>query len=112
MWSALLLSQDPGTKWEEYLKENPVEGFNKVMSYTQLRNGYQQYKKRRELCGSFDAFYADDSITSMMPRLLGKFFFKAKKQPVPVRLNRGSPQKALERARDATYLFLGWGTCR
>ena len=43
-----------------------------VMSYSTLRKNYTRYKDRRELCSSYDAFFSDDRILPMMPRLLGK----------------------------------------
>ena len=45
----------------------------------------------------------------MMPKLLGKAFFKCKKQPVPVRVSRLAGEVGL--TKRSTYLFLGWGPC-
>lgn len=42
------------------------------MSYSTLRKNYTRYKDRRQLCSSYDAFFSDDRILPMMPRLLGK----------------------------------------
>ena len=97
---------------EDELEKHPVAGFNKVMSYAQLRNNYTRYKERRKLCAQYDAFFSDDRILPMMPRLLGKVFFEKKKHPVPVRVSRVSAlQHTLAKARDNTYLYLGWGPC-
>ena len=68
--------------------------------------------QRRKLCAQYDAFFSDDRILPMMPRLLGKVFFEKKKHPVPVRVSRVSAlQHTLAKARDNTYLYLGWGPC-
>ena len=47
-------------------------------------------------------------------QVLGKTFFKAKKQPVPVRLSRGGATalaNSIRGARDATHVVLRSGSC-
>ena len=51
----------------------------KVIEVTKLRKIYKSYESRRKLLGSYDMFLADDRITSLLPRLLGKKFFENKK---------------------------------
>ena len=109
-----LFVKDPASAIETALDKAPVAGFNKVMGYSTLRGSYTQFKKRRELCAQYDAFFSDDRILPMMPRLLGRVFFAKKKQPIPVRVAKRGPEaiaKALTEARNATYLYLGWGPC-
>ena len=52
-------------------------------------------------------------VLDVLPRLLGKSFFLAKKQPIPVKISRknGDWSAQIVKARDATYLHLGKGPC-
>lgn len=52
-------------------------------------------------------------VLEVLPRLLGKSFFVAKKQPIPVKISRKSGDwgSQIIKARDATYLHLGKGPC-
>jgi ribosome biogenesis protein UTP30 len=93
------------------LEATPVDGLTKVIGLQKLRTDYQRYKDKRKLCDSYDLFLTDDSILPMMTKALGKEFFKKKKQPVSVRLTVNDLPKELGRARNATYMYLGYGTC-
>ncbi len=105
-------SQDPAEDVVQKLEEKPVPGFVKVIGYTKLSKNYKQYSARRELLKSYDAFFVDDRILPMMPRVLGKTFFARKRQPVPVAMSGSrSLTNALQRARDSTPLYLGAGLC-
>lgn len=127
--SVCIFVKDPQSKFEEVLAAHPVPGFDRVIGYKQLRKEFRDFKKRRELLASHDAFVCDDRILPMLPKLVGKTFFRARQNPVPVRLSKvpvgenatGSVAKerataralraALEPARDATWIrFLGQGT--
>ena len=104
--------QDPAEDVVQKLEEQPVPGFVKVIGYTKLSKNYKQYSARRELLKSYDAFFVDDRILPMMPRVLGKTFFARKRQPVPVAMSGSrSLTNALQRARDSTPLYLGAGLC-
>jgi hypothetical protein len=104
--------QDPVEDVVQKLEEKPVPGFVKVIGYTKLSKEYKQYSARRELLKSYDAFFVDDRILPMMPRVLGKTFFARKRQPVPVAMSGSrSLTNALLRARDSTPLYLGAGLC-
>jgi ribosome biogenesis protein UTP30 len=89
-------------------------GVSKVIGLSKLKQKYEPHEAKRALCKAFDLFLADSRILPMLPRALGKTFFTAKKQPVPVEL-RGGPGRdwaaAVRRALDATYLHRGGGSC-
>eukprot|EP00501_MAST-03F_sp_TOSAG23-6_P001234 GSMAST32.ASY1.ANO1.1280.1 assembled CDS len=94
------------------LEAEPVDGLKKVIGLNKLRKNYAQYKQRRELLSSYDVFLTDDRILPMLPKAIGKKFFVAKKQPIPIKvIGRRNLKKQVERARNATYLYLGWGAC-
>jgi ribosome biogenesis protein UTP30 len=95
----------------ERFEKTPVNGLSKVIGLQKLRTDYNRFQDKKKLCSSYDLFLTDDSILPMMTKALGKEFFKKKKQPAAVRLTVKSLRKEIRRARDATYMFLGYGTC-
>lgn len=96
---------------KERLRQEEATGLAKVLGVSKLRAKYESHEAKRQLCHAYDLFLADDRIIPVLPKLLGKSFYKKKKQPIPVRL-RGKDWKAqIEKARRATYTVLGGGTC-
>ena len=58
------------------------------------------------LRNSYDLFIADDRILPSLPKLIGKSFFKSKKQPIPVKLSSKNWAGQVQKACNATYLYL------
>ncbi|XLS99477.1 hypothetical protein HN51_042212 [Arachis hypogaea] len=56
-------------------------------------------------------FFADKRVVPLMPRLLGKKFFKKKKVPVQVDLIKKNWKEQVDKACSSALLFLGTGTC-
>jgi ribosome biogenesis protein UTP30 len=106
-----VIVKDPGDDFKAKLAAAPVPGFTKVISVGSLRRKYSQFKERAALLASYDAFFADDRVVRMMPQVLGAIFTRAKKLPIPVNIaQKGNGWSvALAAARDATYLYPGWG---
>ena len=109
--SMCLFVKDNDKELEEQLSKNPVEGLTRVVSLGALRRKYKQFQERRKLVAAHQLFLADDRIIPMLTKTLGKIFLKRKKQPVAVRLTKGSIPQRVAAARDRTYMFLGWGAC-
>lgn len=65
-------SQDPAKPVKARLAANPVAGFSKVISLTKLKKKYGQFQEKRELCASYDAFFADERILPSLSKVLGK----------------------------------------
>ncbi len=61
-------------------------GIAKVVGLSKLRTKYESHEAKRELCKLYDLFLADERILPSLPKLIGKSFFKKKKQPIPVDL--------------------------
>ena len=84
-----------------------------MIGVSKLKSNYKPFEARRRLCASFDLFLSDDRILPLLPPLLGKQFFKKKKQPIPVSL--GGPRSdwaaEVKRATASTSLVLGGGAC-
>ncbi|CAM9577143.1 unnamed protein product [Scytosiphon promiscuus] len=108
-----LIVKDNAKSWiKEMVEEEPVEGLTKVIKLEKLRTQYKDFKDRRQLLSQFDLFLADDRILPMLTKALGKTFLKAKKQPVPIKLERRSSlAKQIARARDSAFLVGSHGDC-
>jgi ribosome biogenesis protein UTP30 len=50
-------------------------------------------------------------VIPVLPKLLGKTFFKKKRQPIPVDLTKKDWAKEIRSKTSATYLSLSSGTC-
>jgi ribosome biogenesis protein UTP30 len=86
-------------------------GVAKVIGYSKLKANYKAHEARRRLCASYDLFLSDDRILPLLPKLLGKAFFKKKKQPIPVDLAREDWGAAVRRATSGAYFFVSAGGC-
>ena len=86
-------------------------GVAKVLGLSKLRNNYKPHEAKRKLCDSYDLFLADARILPLLPKLLGKTFFKKKRQPVPVDLTKKDWPQQIKKAAAATYARQGAGTC-
>ena len=86
-------------------------GVAKVLGISKLRNNYKPHEAKRKLCDSYDLFLADARVVPLLPKLLGKTFFKKKRQPVPVDLTKKDWPKQIRKAAAATYAKQSAGTC-
>lgn len=86
-------------------------GVAKVVGTSKLRTKYESHEAKRKLCRSYDLFLADERILPSLPKLIGKAFFKKKKQPIPIDLRRGNWAAQVKRACQHTYMFKSSGTC-
>ncbi|KAG9459538.1 hypothetical protein H6P81_004046 [Aristolochia fimbriata] len=84
---------------------------SKVIKLSKLKTDYRPFEAKRKLCGSYDLFFADRTILSQLPRLLGKQFFKSKKIPIPVDLSHKNWKAQIEQACSSALLYLRTGTC-
>ncbi|KAI9114428.1 hypothetical protein K1719_014656 [Acacia pycnantha] len=84
---------------------------SKVIKLSKLQSNYRPFEAKRKLCGSHHMFFADKGVIPLLPRLLGKQFFKKKKIPVPVDLKHKNWKEQIERACSSAFLFLRTGTC-
>ncbi|KAK1292860.1 hypothetical protein QJS10_CPB17g01837 [Acorus calamus] len=84
---------------------------SKVLKLSKLRTDYKPFEARRKLCDSYDLFLADRRIVHLLPRLLGKAFFKKKKIPVPVDLSRKDWMERIKHCCVSALLYLRTGTC-
>ncbi|XP_062009023.1 uncharacterized protein LOC133725688 [Rosa rugosa] len=83
----------------------------KILKYTKLKSDYKAFESKRKLLNSYDVFLADKQIVPLLPRLIGKQFFKKKKIPVPVDLLHKNWKEQIDRICGSALLFLTTGTC-
>mmetsp|Transcript_1920 Transcript_1920/g.2864 ORF Transcript_1920/g.2864 Transcript_1920/m.2864 type:complete len:309 (-) Transcript_1920:1195-2121(-) len=109
-----LLVKDKG-EVKKWLADKPVESVQKVISLKQLRTEYNTFQSRRDLMSRYDVFLADDRIVCMLPKTLGKIFYKGTKKPVPVRLAQKGTALNLEKnvrtSLESTYFYLSGSCC-
>ncbi|KAL9032516.1 MAG: hypothetical protein Q9214_007938, partial [Letrouitia sp. 1 TL-2023] len=58
----------------------------KVIGISKLKARYKSFESRRQLHNEHDVFLADDRAITLLPKALGKIFYKGPKKPVPIRL--------------------------
>jgi ribosome biogenesis protein UTP30 len=95
------------------IEESNILGVSKVLGVSNIRKKFATHEQKRQLCRDYPLFLADTRILPLLPKLLGKTFFKKKKTPVPVEL-RGSTAKWKQNIQDAitsTYAHLSGGSC-
>lgn len=98
-------------KAKQRMASEKICGVSKVLAVSKIRSKFTTYEQKRALCGSYDLFLADNRILPLLPKLLGKTFFKKKKHPVPVELRGKNWRGPIEDAIHATHLHLGGGSC-
>ncbi|XP_043702628.1 ribosomal L1 domain-containing protein 1-like [Telopea speciosissima] len=83
----------------------------KVLKLSKLKTDYRPFEAKRKLCNSYDLFFADKRVIPLLPKLLGKQFFKKKKIPIPVELTHKNWKAQIEHACGSALLYLRTGTC-
>ncbi|GAB2281089.1 hypothetical protein Dimus_015698 [Dionaea muscipula] len=84
---------------------------SKVIKLSKLKTDFKGFEAKRKLCDSFDMFFADKRVIPLLPKLLGKHFYKKKKIPVPIELEHKNWKQQIEKVCGSAMLFLGTGTC-
>lgn len=102
--------KDPVDMAKIVLDKSGYGGVTRVMGLSELKTDYSTHERRRALASTYDVFLCDSRVIPSMPKLLGNFFSKSKKMPLPVDLNRKLPD-VIERAVCSTSLHLPKGTC-
>ncbi|KAL5632670.1 hypothetical protein ACGC1H_005575 [Rhizoctonia solani] len=109
--SICLITKDPQREYKDLLEAQNVKFISRVVGVTKLKGKFKPFEARRQLMQDHGIFLVDERVVPMMPKLLGKIFFKAKKQPVPVNLQKKDVKAELERAVSSTYMHQNQGTC-
>ncbi|GJX68391.1 ribosomal L1 domain-containing protein 1-like protein [Tanacetum coccineum] len=84
---------------------------SKVIKLSKLKSSYKPFEAKRKLCDSYDMFFADKRVVPLLPKLLGKHFFRCKKLPLGVDLCHKNWKEQIERGFKVGLLSFGTGTC-
>lgn len=106
-----LITKDPQREYKDLLESNNIKFVSRVVGVQKLKGKFKPFEARRMLLKENGLFLADDRVIPLLPKLLGKAFFNAKKQPIPVCLKRKDLKGELERAVSSTYFHQNQGTC-
>ncbi|PAV16927.1 ribosomal L1 [Pyrrhoderma noxium] len=106
-----LITKDPQREYKVLLAAQNIKFINRVVGVTKLKGKFKPFEARRMLLKENGLFLADERVVPLLPGLLGKIFFKAKKQPIPVSLTKKDLKAELEQAVSSTYMHLNQGTC-
>ena len=123
-----LITKDPQREYKDLLESKNIKFVSRVIGVQKLKGKFRPYEARRMLLKENGLFLADDRVIPLLPKLLGKAFFNAKKwvglfiatpsltydpsrQPIPVCLTRKDLKGELERAVFSTYFHQNQGTC-
>ncbi|AAW44141.1 hypothetical protein CNF04820 [Cryptococcus deneoformans JEC21] len=108
--SVCLFTKDPQRQYKDLLAQHNIKFISRVVGVEKLKGKFKPYEARRELLRDHDLFLCDERVLGVMPKLLGKMFFEAKKQPIPVNLQRKDLTSTLARAISSTYFHPTTGT--
>ncbi len=77
-----LITKDPQREYKDLLEQAGVKFINRVVGVEKLKGKFKPFEARRALLRENALFLADDRVIPLLPRLLGKIFFTAKKYAV------------------------------
>lgn len=106
-----IFTKDPHEEYKKRIKVLDLPAIVKVMPVSKLRKNFKPFEAKRQLCANYDIFLTDCRIVALLPKLIGKKFFEAKKIPVVVDLTKEDLKAELETAINSTYLHLTSGPC-
>ncbi|WVO15611.1 hypothetical protein L204_103271 [Cryptococcus depauperatus] len=108
--SVCLIVKTPQRQYKDLIASHNIKFISRVVGVEKFKGKFKPYEARRELMRDHDVWLCDERVLPMMPKLLGKIFFEAKKQPIPVNLLRKDLKMELGRAISSTYFHLTTGT--
>lgn len=107
--NAIFFIADNDQQTKSRLEEVPVRGVEKVVNIGKARLRLGTYKLKRELMHNYRVYLADESVTPLMPAIIGKKAMEAKRYPIPVRTKTKDAQglaENIKKALSSTQLFL------
>ena len=74
-----LITKDPQREYKDLLESNDIKFISRVVGVQKLKGKFKPFEARRMLLKENGLFLADDRVIPLLPKLLGKAFFNAKK---------------------------------
>ncbi|CAK7345929.1 unnamed protein product [Dovyalis caffra] len=82
----------------------------KIIKISKLKTDYRPFEAKRKLCDSYDIFFADKRLVPLLPKMLGKRFFKKKKILVTLDLKHHNWKEQMDKTCGSALLYLRSGT--
>ncbi|KAG8382623.1 hypothetical protein BUALT_Bualt05G0096700 [Buddleja alternifolia] len=99
---------------QKILKSQHIPFIQQILKLSKLKSDYKSFESKKNLYDSFDVFVAVKNVVPLLPKVLGKVFYKKKRKvPVPVdfRVDGSNWKEEIERACKSSLLCLSGGTC-
>lgn len=74
-----LITKDPQREYKDLLATHNVKFISRVVGVEKLKGKFKPFEARRMLMKENGLFLADERVVPLLPGLLGKIFFDAKK---------------------------------
>jgi ribosome biogenesis protein UTP30 len=74
-----LITKDPQREYKDLLESHNIKFISRVVGVQKLKGKFKPFEARRMLLRENGLFLADDRVIPLLPKLLGKAFFNAKK---------------------------------
>lgn len=74
-----LITKDPQREYKDLLASHNINFISRVVGIEKLKGKFKPFEARRMLLAENGLFLADERVVPLLPRLLGKRFFSAKK---------------------------------
>jgi ribosome biogenesis protein UTP30 len=74
-----LISKDPQREYKDLLEQHKIKFISRVVGINKLKGKWKPFEARRLLLKENELFLADARVIPLLPGLLGKIFFEAKK---------------------------------
>jgi ribosome biogenesis protein UTP30 len=77
--SICLITKDPQREYKDLLESKKIDFISRVVGIEKLKGKFKPFEARRMLLRENEMFLADDRVVPLLPVLLGKKWFQAKK---------------------------------
>jgi ribosome biogenesis protein UTP30 len=74
-----LITKDPQRRYKDLLEEHNIKFISRVVGVEKLKGKFKPFEARRALLKENGMFLADERVVPLLPKLLGRKWFEAKK---------------------------------
>ena len=106
--SICLITKDPQRYYKDLLKTKDIP-IGRVIGVGKLKKKFKEMEAKRILCDSYDVFLVDERVLPIIPRWLGKYFYRKGKAPVKVKLTVPDLKSEVETAA-RSFMLSNLGT--
>ena len=77
--SVCLITKDPQREYKDLIEREGIKFISRVVDIRHLKGKWKSFEAKRVLLKENGLFLADERVIPLLPALLGKIFFQAKK---------------------------------